>query len=150
MRAPAIVLLLALLPLLPALAAEEIHVVSTDENKERILLLLEGELLGIGKWPLLVQLFDTGELTECQLAHSEIIDLKKIRIKANDNPELPYLVLCGNQMATARRATSVTVAPAEETAPESRPWRVEREGETMTIHWRESDIRQWTITFRRP
>jgi hypothetical protein len=150
MRAPAIVLLLVSIPFLPAFAAEEIHVVSTNENKERVLLLLEGELLGIGKWPLEVQLFDTGELSECFLEHSKIIDLKKIRIKKNDNPELPFLLLCGDQMVSARRATAVTVAPAEEIAPETQPWRVEREEATMTVHWRESGTRQWTITFRRP
>jgi hypothetical protein len=147
MRTPAVVLILSVL-LLPALAAEEVHVISTDVSKERVLLLVEGELLAIGKWPLQVQIFETEELTGCNLAHSEIIDLKKVRIKANENPELPYLLLCGDQMVTARRASAVTMAPGEEISPEPLEWRLEREGETMVVYWRESDLRQWTITFR--
>jgi hypothetical protein len=149
MRIPAIVLAHSLL-LLPALAAEEVHVISSDVSKERVLLLVEGELVAIGKWPLQVQLFETGELTGCNLAHSPIIDLKKVRIKANDNPELPFLLLCGDQMVTARRASAVSMAPVEQTPPGSQEWRLAREGDSVIVHWRESDVRQWAITFRRP
>lgn len=149
MKTPAVVLAIPLL-VLPALAAEEIHVISSDVGKERVLLLIEGELLTIGKWPLQVQLFETGELTECNLAHSPIIDLKKVRIKANDDPQLPYLLLCGDQMVTGKQASAVTVAPSEGTASESAEWSLEREDATMIVHWRESDVRQWRITFRRP
>jgi hypothetical protein len=149
MRALAMVLALFLPVLAPALAAEEIHVISSDESKERVLLLVEGEIVGIGKWPLQVHLFEAGELTGCHLSHSPIIDLKKVRIKVNDNPELPYLLVCGDQMVSATQADAVTVAP-EEAAAGSEEWTLEREGKMMIVHWRESDESQWRITFERP